>query len=334
MKNLMLGAMLILLSTAVMAQDVRERSDVNLVLIDARVTDARGNQILGLGKDDFVVNEDGQTQPIESVEYFTNRRLLTSPESSADFKVERTREERDFIIFFDRETVEGTNVTSEILQARQAAERFVKEELKPQDRVAVASYDVRLRLQTDFTTDRQQIRRALNEAITFSKGVTQSREAPDGSILSKLDPNKMINKTGRVQDAVRLLADAVQPIPRRKILIFFTSGMDNDTVYVDEMVRSLSRANVAVYAINLLGQNREVEAEHAITRMTSATGGQYFPSVVNFFQPLKQIEQANNGYYLISYYTRRDPEKHGYQKVDVALRNPEFRIQARSGYAF
>jgi VWFA-related protein len=221
-----------------------------------------------------------------------------------------------------------------MMQARAAAARFVKEELKPHDRVAVASYDVRLRLFTDFTSDRAQIQRALKESTTFARGITDARGAAEGSILSRLDPDLMINRTGRIQDALRLLADSVQPIPRRKILVFFTSGMENDTMYVDPMVRALSRANVAVYAINLLGDSRVVEAEHALTRMTSATGGEYYPASVNFLLPLRQIERSNNGYYLLSYYTRRDPEKHGYQRVNVALRNPEFRVQARSGYAY
>ena len=37
----------------------------------AVVTDNRGNQILGLTKDDFVVKENGVEQTIESLDYFT-----------------------------------------------------------------------------------------------------------------------------------------------------------------------------------------------------------------------------------------------------------------------
>src|SRR6266550_694047 len=76
-----------------------EKVDVNLVLLDAVVTDARGNQILGLDKNDFVVKENGVPQDIDSVDYFTNRRLLSSPESKAAFKVERVHEQRYFIFF-------------------------------------------------------------------------------------------------------------------------------------------------------------------------------------------------------------------------------------------
>ena len=71
-----------------------EKVEVNAVLVDAVVTDHTGHQILGLDKDDFIVRENGVPQQIESIDYFTNRRLLTAPEQQAAFKVERVREER------------------------------------------------------------------------------------------------------------------------------------------------------------------------------------------------------------------------------------------------
>src|SRR5438874_7774543 len=75
----------------------KAKVDVNLVLLDAVVTDARGNQILGLRKDDFVVRENGVPQTLDSVDYFTSRKLLDAPEKSAAFNVERVHDERYMI---------------------------------------------------------------------------------------------------------------------------------------------------------------------------------------------------------------------------------------------
>src|SRR4051794_19191175 len=83
-------------------QPFKEKLDVNLVLLDAVVTDARGNQILGLGKDDFIVRENGVAQPVDSVEYFTTRKLLDSAEKNAAFNVERVHDERYLVLFFDK----------------------------------------------------------------------------------------------------------------------------------------------------------------------------------------------------------------------------------------
>src|SRR5437773_2193631 len=83
------------------AEPFKAKVDVNLVLLDAVVTDARGNQILGLGKDDFIVRENGVAQPLQSVEYFTTRKLLNAAEKNAAFNVERVHEERYLVFFFD-----------------------------------------------------------------------------------------------------------------------------------------------------------------------------------------------------------------------------------------
>src|SRR6266850_3146766 len=132
-----------------------ENLEVNLVLVDAVVTDSGGHQILGLDKDDFIIKEDGQPQAIDSVDYFTNRRLLNAPESSAGFKVERVREERYFVFFFDKPT-EG-QLFVRLTLARAAAHDFISKEMLPNDRVAIVGQDVRLKVYSDFTGDKAQL---------------------------------------------------------------------------------------------------------------------------------------------------------------------------------
>src|SRR5438874_1432014 len=93
-----------------------EKVDVNLVLLDAIVTDSRGHQVLGLDKNDFIVTENGVPQSIDSVDYFTNRQLLNAPESKAAFKVDRVRDDRYFIVFFDKP---GMSLFDRVSRARQ-----------------------------------------------------------------------------------------------------------------------------------------------------------------------------------------------------------------------
>src|SRR5438105_15470698 len=91
---------IILAAAAVFAQQPTfgERIEVNAVLLDVIVTDAKGTQILGLNKDDFLVTENGAPQTIDSADYFTSRKLLNAPESNAPFNVERVHEER-YLVF-------------------------------------------------------------------------------------------------------------------------------------------------------------------------------------------------------------------------------------------
>src|SRR5437867_7604363 len=169
-------ALLLAASTAVAQQQTGkfgEKVDVNLVLLDAVVTDSRGNQILGLDKDDFVVKENGVAQPIDSVDYFTNRQLLNEPESKAAFKVERVHDQRYFVFFFDKPTG-GSAFFDRLSLARTGVKDFIRNRMKPTDFAAVVTHDVRLKVYSDFTNDKQQLERAVDQTATWGLGLSRS----------------------------------------------------------------------------------------------------------------------------------------------------------------
>src|SRR5262249_25105812 len=143
----------------------KAKVDVNLVLIDAVVTDNRGNQILGLGRDDFVVRENGVPQSVESVDYFTTRKLLNAPENNAGFSVERIHDERYLIFFFDKPA--GPGLMGPMRNARYEVSRYLEENMHPEDRIAVVGHDVRLKIYSDFSNDRKVVQRGLDDAMRY-----------------------------------------------------------------------------------------------------------------------------------------------------------------------
>jgi VWFA-related protein len=325
----------------------QEKVDVNVVLLDAIVTDAQGHQILGLGKDDFVVKESGVEQPLETVDYFTNRRLLDAREENAPFKVERVREDRYFIFFFDKPNDPGV-LFDELNRARDAARKFIDKRMLATDRVAIAGHDGRLKIYSDFTNDKKQLQRALDEALRFGKGLKSGGSADAPSILHAIDTGAMINHTGTVYEALDLLADAVRPIRARKNLVLFSPGVldPTETVtagmaisrspYLDPALQSLNAANVSVYPVQI---QRDVDFTPAIHQrlqeFAQATGGRYFEFNTSFEPALSQIENVNNGYYLLSYRTKHAASETGFQKVSVSIRNqPKLRVNARAGYTY
>ncbi|HEV7570107.1 MAG TPA: VWA domain-containing protein [Thermoanaerobaculia bacterium] len=348
-------ALLILAAAPLLAQQPQqqnsqpfgEKVDVNLVQLDAVVTDSRGNQMLGLGKDDFIVRENGQPQTVDNVDYFTHRRLITEPETAAKFKVERIHDDRYLIFFFDKVTSEAGS-QGEMIRARADAMRFIDDHLRAEDKVAVVGHDVRLKVYTDFTSDKAQIRRAMNEATKYGLGIRTKDAASSGpSLMRNMDLNRMMNQTGYVYEALDLLGDALRPIPARKDVILFSNGIvgpDEDvrggvvmnrSRYYDPMIESLNSADVTLYPISLQDGIDVPEFVHQnLSSMASDTNGQYFRLHTSYTAPLQQIEKKTAGYYLISYYTKKRPGEHGFQKVNVALRNPEFKVSARSGYLY
>lgn len=315
-----------------------ERVDVNLVLIDATVTDRDGNPILGLGPDDFIVSENGAQQTIESVDFFTSRRMLDRPEAKAKFDVDRVREERNLIFFFDKPDDYGTAEISDMQAARSAAREFVNKQMVDTDRVAIAGHDVRLKIYTDFTSDKKQVLRGIDEAIGFGRGLTSG----SGDILSNVDKDRMIKKTGRVYEALEILADATRTVRGRKTLILFTYGMGDvstrsasvidrgDEQYVASSIAALNRANVSVHPLNLFRDANFRPTEEYLSRYAEETNGIYQRTLHRFEPGIRRINKENAGYYLIAY--RPTSRGEGFQKVDVKLRNSEFRISARRGY--
>ncbi len=297
-------------STAVAQQQQQppkfgEKLDVNLVLLDAVVTDARGNQILGLDKDDFIVKENGVPQSIDSVDYFTNRRLLNEAESKAPFKVERVHEQRYFVFFFDK-PMDGAPFFDRLSLARRAVKDFIRDVMKPTDLAAVVAHDVRLKIYSDFTADKQQLIRTVDETATFGRGITSSNAAP--SILTG-GSSAVINETGTVYEALQLLGERLRPIRARKEIVLFSLGIYEPgeevrgglvlttSRFYNPMIRALNRADVAVYPVSLLDDPNAAPFFHqTLERIAGDTNGRYFRFNTSFGPALRQIDKLSNGY--------------------------------------
>ncbi len=337
------------------AQDQFEgRVDVNEVLLDVLVTDARGNVIVGLGKDDFVVKENGKPVNLTGVTFYSNRRLVESSAALAKsgISTEQVPEDRYFILLFeDQKDVaqEAPRLLSQSLEAAKRARGWVESEKLPNDWVAVASYDTKLKVQQDFTRDRKALVEAIGDA---TKG--KDRE---GNYPSRIDPSKgpsllaglpkgteLRDKTPNIYEALQQIARSAGNIRGRKNLLLFTFGLPGrqdtfgqyvpDKKYFQPTIEALNSNNVAAYAFDLTPPATEHTLSDSLNKLAVDTGGRYFFNVTNFSTPLDQVAQENNGYYLLSYQNEQPAGRSGFQEVDVTVTNPEFRVKARRGYAY
>ena len=108
----------------------------------------------------------------------------------------------------------------------------------------------------------------------------------------------------------------------------------NTSQYYDPMIRALNRADVTVYPVSLIEDPNQPPFIHqTLERIAGDTNGEYFRFNTSFGPALRRIDKMSNGYYLIGYYTQPKSGS-GFQKVDVAVKNPEFRVRARQGYSY
>lgn len=202
------------------------RSAVTMVPVDVRVLDRNGKPVTDLTADEFTIFEDGVRQQIR---HFSRQALVAAPLDPADPDPRLALRQapgpalapqahRIFLIVFGRGRLQHP------ARGIDAALRFVRERLLPQDRVAVLAYN----RATDFTTDHEKIAgvirryRMLHEIVEAKirqlqgglAAVYGSREIPDevqGYIdqifLQPRGPGSRRLPPGRIVDFERIRED-------------------------------------------------------------------------------------------------------------------------------
>ncbi len=325
--------------------------EVTEVLLDVLATDRSGEIVAGLDRDDFVVTENGDPVKLTGVSYYTTRYGADGSIQVEDGEVPSSRY---FIFFFQdmKRLGPGANrLVRQQLDASRKSKEWVEEHMLPSDWVAVASYDVKLKLHLDFTQDREQILRAIDDGARGRDpekdvGRHGRRLPPAGapSLLRHLPQGKILRKeTGRIYDGIRLLADASAFIVGRKNMLMFTIGFGEfgrgpvplgDPRYYPPMEQALNDANVAVYTIDLTPTDTEHLQRDFMSKLSADTGGFYFGTFVNFITPLREIAAENAGYYVLSYQSEHPAQESGYQKVKVEARDRSVKVRSRKGYLY
>lgn len=325
---------------------------VSEVLLDVLVTDREGNVILGLRPGDFRVTEGGEPVEIADVTFYSNRRYLGSAAAAAaGIDPDQVPDRRYFVLLFDdqrRNEAEARGVLQRQLAAARDAERWLERELQPGDRVAVASWDVKLKLHADFTGEREELVAAVRAAARGAEGradwPSRRGSGEEPALATRLPAGKELrDATSTIYEALQTLADAAAPIRGRKNLVLFSTGFGEigafglyarDYRYHRETIEALNDANVAIYSIDLVPPGWRHPLSESLNDFAQATGGRFYHDVVAFGVPLEQISEITNGYYLLAYRAEHDAGEQGYREVEVETVNPEFRVTARRGYRF
>ncbi len=241
--------------------------EVSEVLLDVLAVDRSGQIVSGLGKDDFLVEENGEPVEITGVSFYATRydpdgTLLTSGDPSAGDAIPSSR----YFVFLFHDQSQGGSIANYLsrrqTRAKRDSLRWVDEHMLPSDWVAIASYDLRLKVHQDFTQDRAALAEGIRSATmrrdpekyrSRPSGAT-SRSRPSGatsrpsssrpsgatgsarrgrilppsgapSLLRHLPQGKALRKQTRTPyDGIRLIAEAAGWIVGRKNILLFSVG--------------------------------------------------------------------------------------------------------------
>ena len=215
----------------------------NLVLVDAVVTDKKGNYIHSLEAKDFNVYEDDKEQTISSFSFGSGN---AAPQSPGD--------QHYMVLFFDDSSIPNP---ADQLVARKAASKFVNN-IPAGREVAVVDFGGTLRITQNFTDNGDVLKAAVSDVKFSSVQSTQTGFRP--TQVASLGGAGLSSTTDfgarTMLLAIRSLAKNLQPIRGRKSVVLFSAGFPLTPERQSEMtatVDACNKANVAIYPVDVRG---------------------------------------------------------------------------------
>jgi len=220
------------------------KKESKLVLVDAVVTDKKGNYIHDLSQRDFKVYEDNKEQPVSAFS------------AGVDAATQVNGQRRYLILFFDNSTM----AMPDQIQARGAAKKFIEANAGPDRMMAVVDFGGSLRIVQNFTANAN----LLQAAVSGVKSSSVDPNAPASDVPVTVASAGLPSLGNAAADfgarsmllAVRSLAKNLRSIPGRKMVVLFSGGFPLTSENQSELTATIdacNKSNVAVYALDSRG---------------------------------------------------------------------------------
>ena len=315
---------------------LRERVEVARVLVDARVLDGGGQPVTGLGPDDFDVRIDGRRARVESAYWVGGDSTPPVPPLPGEAATAARPDEARgrLIVFIFQKDLEPSRIVG--LMRMLIETRTFLDSLGPDDRVAVLSFDSRLKIWLDFTRDLEAVREVLRRGILF-ENPPRVEPVASPSLMATLDVVRA-GRAASMEDALALLGQALEPIPRAKSVVLvghgfgrlFGSSIVYDPSY-GEARRALQAARASVFALDVTDADSHT-LEAGLQMTARDTGGFYERTHLFTKAAVNRLAGALAGHYVLFVEVENplDRERH---EIDVRLaRGRDGTVFAKRGY--
>ena len=333
------------------------RVSVNLVQVDAIVTDKGGNHVSNLKPEDFEVMEDGKPQTITNFEWID----LKPPHSArrlapgATRGIQREDIRRSIVLMIDDS---GPWAEQDVLPVVTAARKFVDEQIAPGDLASVTASRGGMGFFQQLTSDPRQLHAAIDH-IVRRPGFGRWTVAPpvvaddDGNFVPlKLVPGEPPYdfRGGDPVDPIGHLIWAIQglaSLPGRKAVVLFSHHFAAPPGVID----LANHAGVAIYVIDPHGVDLAVEqngmhlsisgetisGSAPYRKLARDTGGLFLLSSpgASLAQDLAKVVDDMSGYYLIGYRAERTEDelsaRPAHHDLQVKVLRKDLLVRTRSG---
>jgi VWFA-related protein len=269
----------------------------SLVAVPVSVTDASGEPVRNLIAEDFQVEEEGKSQQVVA---------LGEPGKTPV----------ELALLFD---VSGS-VFERFQFQQQAASRFLKEVLKPNDATSIFTIGLRPKLVHPRVV-------GVDKAVAAAMVVSPTKEA-----TAFFDT---------VVEAAQHLRKTAEPGSRR-VVVVISDGEDtvSENYRLDDAMKELQRADGLFYSINPSGPSIRlnlisIKGQDGMVSLASATGGAAFlpDGDAALDKVFRQIAAELQAQYLLGYYAPDERADGAFRRITVRVpKRPDLRVRARQGY--
>jgi VWFA-related protein len=252
-----------------------------------------------LGRDDFLVSEEGTKQEILSV----------SPATSANAPI-------NLAVVVE----EGS---SQINSELDAIKEFINS--LPTGSQVMVTY-----LRGNFVQTAQSFTTNLSEAGKSLHVVSTSSNAPASPYLALIDVMKQFNGMQKGRNQILFISNGVDGLG-------FSGFSPSSNIYLERAIKIAQQENISIYSLFAGGSTSRRGAfigQNNLSYLSEETGGYAFTSgldgFVTFDSPLKQFREILDNQYVITYKSSNDDK--GFRRVKVTTDFSNIKVTAPKGY--
>jgi VWFA-related protein len=244
------------------------RVDVDLVTVEVVVLDKKGKPVSGLKKENFQLLDDGKPQAIATFDAIVESAENQAMPTSLKDVDEESRRGKVILILFDDSHISS----SQIKFARDAAEKYVQQHMRPWDQFGVAVYGQSLRIIQNFTNDANKVLEAIKKpATSFSPMDKRMQSQTGGDLLSgqrqrrpgqesrsPMEMQEMKFQTQNLFATLRALSGSMSMVKGRKSILLFSEDFSMPADAQNEfqaLVDAARKANVSFFTLDARGIN-------------------------------------------------------------------------------
>jgi VWFA-related protein len=312
-----------------------ERVEVKRILIDARVVDDAGRPLRDLVAEDFTVKIGGKRAQVDTVQWVSGT-AEDPAEPLPSARVEPNLEPIPgrLIVYVFQKSFERGRMPG-LMRMLMESREFL-DTLTPRDRIAVMSFDSRLRIWLDFTSDRERVREVLRRGILFDTPAP-FQASPYPSLVARLDTAKA-TKAYTIERALRLVGEALEGLPGAKSVVLIGHGfgrlglggvsMENE---YGAMRDALQAARASVFCLDVTDADYH-SLEAGLQLVAGDTGGFFARTHIFPQQALNRLSGALAGYYVL--FAENPGLASGTHRIDVALTRRKGEVLAKSAWVY